>query len=351
MDASNRDVPVAAMHLVLQTAAGLGLSRADLLEEIGVAEDQLADRDGSVAIEQQIHLGRLVAAKCPGVNIGLAALKYTNASMLGVLRYVVGHSAVLGDALEAFIRYQHLLSRALHWAVEREPEPRITIVAAPPMQALGFPLETQVGLWIVIGRELTGVHWTPRLVRLRHHPAGPTSEFKERYGCPVEFGAAVNELSVSRDQLTLPIVGARPELQPSLIQLARTVQARTLPPEDHTSRVRALLLEQVPKGMTTKEKAARHLGFSGRTLTRRLQDEGASFRELLEDAREQLARAWMTDPATEIHEVAYLLGYSDPSTFHRSFRRWTGTTPTVWRRTHASGLVCKVGGLADQPDP
>lgn len=339
MEAPSRDVPMAAMHLVLQTAAGLGLSRADLLAEIGMSEAQLADRDGSVTVEQQIRLGRLVAARCPGVNLGLAALDYANASMLGVLRYVVGHCAVLGDALLAFIRYQHLLSRAVRWSVEGGEAPRIIIEAAPPMQALGFPLETQVGLWIVIGRQLTGVHWNPRGVSLRHRPAGPVAEFEERYGCPVEFGAAVNELRVSSEHLQLPIVGARPELQPSLMQLARTVQAQTHPPEDHASRVRALLLEHVPKGMTTKEKAARHLGFSVRTLTRRLRDEGVSFRGLLEDVREQLARAWMTDPTTQIHEVAYLLGYSDPSTFHRSFRRWTGTTPTVWRREHAPTLA------------
>jgi len=334
MDASSRGVPVAAMHLVLQTAAGLGLARAELLEEIGITEAELADRDGAVSTMQQLALGRLIATKRPGVNIGLAALDYVNVSMLGVLRYVVGNCGTLGDALDAFIRYQHLLSPAIQWTVEPEPEPRITIVAVPPMQALGFPLETQVGLWLVIGRELTGVDWNPKGVRLRHNAAGPPEEFARRYGCPVEFGAPVNELRLSAEDFARPVVGARPELQPSLMELARSVQTRAQPPQDNASRVRALLLEQVPKGMTTKEKAARHLGFSVRTLTRRLQDEGVSFRELLEDAREQLALAWMTDPGAEIHEVAYLLGYSDPSTFHRSFRRWTGMTPTVWRREH-----------------
>lgn len=327
-------VPVAAMHLVLQTASGLGLARAELLEEVGVTEAQLADRDGVVNVAQQLALGRLVAKRRPGVNIGLAALDFVNVSMLGVLRYVVGNCATLGDALDAFIRYQQLLSPAIRWSVEREPDPRITIVAVPPMQALGFPLETQVGLWIVVGRELTGVQWKPQSVRLRHQAAGPKAEFVERYGCPVEFGASANELRLAAADLALPVVGARPELQPSLMELARSVQMRTLPPQDSAGRVRALLLEQVPKGMTTKEGVARHLGYSVRTLTRRLQAEGVSFRELLEEARERLALAWMTDPSAEIHEVAYLLGYSDPSAFHRSFRRWTGVTPTAWRREH-----------------
>ncbi len=76
MDASTRGVPVAAMHLVLQTAAGLGLARAELLAEIGVTESQLADRDGTVSTAQQLQLGRLIATKCPGVNIGLAALAH-----------------------------------------------------------------------------------------------------------------------------------------------------------------------------------------------------------------------------------------------------------------------------------
>ncbi len=331
-------VPVAIMNMVLQMGAALGLARADLLAQVGVDESTLANLDGYVDLHQQIALGQAIARARPGVNIGLVGLDYVRVSTLGVLGYVISHCPTLGGALEAFARYQNILSPAVRWDVQLGAPPRIRIDAAPPMQALGFPLETQVGLWIVIGRELTGVDWAPTRVLLRHRPSGPAEEFVERYGCPVEFGAPVNELSLPDAVLALPVVGARPELQPSLVRLAQTVQQSMGPPrDDHRARVRALLLEELPRGMTTKDEAARRLGLSPRTLTRRLTEQGVSFRELLEDVRQQLARAWLTDPSVAIHEVAYLLGYSEPSTFHRSFRRWTGETPTAWRRSQLAG--------------
>lgn len=339
-------VLVAVVQLVLHGAGALGLDRGELLAEVGVTEAQLADRDDYVPLSMQVRLGEAVARRCPGINVGLVVLEHMRVSTLGVLGYVVSHCATLRDALEAFARYQAVLSPALRWRVDPQSQPqskvrahpRIRIEAPPPLQRLGFPLETQVGCWLVLGRELTGVSWSPVRVQLRHHPYGPPEEFADRFGCPVEFGAPVNALELPPEVLDLPVVGARPELQPSLARLAQTLVRGQPAPEDYESRVRALLLEQLPRGLTSKEEAARRLGVSPRTLTRRLQEDGASFRELLEQVRQQLARAWLADPAVAIHEIAYLLGYSEPSTFHRSFRRWTGQTPTAWRqRSRADG--------------
>lgn len=336
---SSDDPPVllAVMQMVLHGAGALNLDRAELLAEIGMTEAQLADRDGYVPLSTQIQLGESIARRCAGINVGLVVLDHLRVSSLGVLGYVVSHCATLGDALEAFIRYQHLLSPAMRWSIERRPHPCVVIEAPAAMQRLMFPLETQVGLWLILGRELTQTPWAPTRVQLRHHPLGPPEQFAARYGCPVEFGMPSNALELPDDALDLPVVGARPELQPSLTRLAQTLLQGQPGPQDFASRVRALLLEQLPRGLTSKDEAARHLGVSPRTLTRRLQHDGVSFRELLEQVRQQLAQTWLTDRSVAIHEVAFLLGYSEPSTFHRSFRRWTGQTPTEWRQQTSSG--------------
>lgn len=76
---------------------------------------------------------------------------------------------------------------------------------------------------------------------------------------------------------------------------------------------------------------ARELGLSDRTLQRRIVDDGASFRELLLEARKELAREYLTRPEIDIEEVAYLLGYEDANSFYRAFRTWEGTTPAHWK--------------------
>ena len=70
---------------------------------------------------------------------------------------------------------------------------------------------------------------------------------------------------------------------------------------------------------------------SERTLQRRITDEGATFRALLVEARQELGRRLLSDAAIGIDEVAYLLGYQDTSSFYRSFREWEGMTPNHWR--------------------
>jgi AraC-like DNA-binding protein len=84
---------------------------------------------------------------------------------------------------------------------------------------------------------------------------------------------------------------------------------------------------------------ARELGVSGRTLQRRITDEGASFRQLLLEARKELVRQYLAEPSIQINEAAYLLGYDDPRSFYRAFRSWEGTTPAIWRSGHCTGIA------------
>jgi AraC-like DNA-binding protein len=102
---------------------------------------------------------------------------------------------------------------------------------------------------------------------------------------------------------------------------------RALPPETVGARTIAALLRG---GEAALETLASRLAMSPRTLQRRLADEGVSLRVLAEDARRARAGALLEGGAS-IAEVAYTLGYSEPSAFHRAFRRWTGQTPEAFR--------------------
>jgi AraC-like DNA-binding protein len=84
---------------------------------------------------------------------------------------------------------------------------------------------------------------------------------------------------------------------------------------------------------------------SSRTLQRRIAEEGSSFRQLLSDARRELARLYLQHPSLELNQAASLLGYENPNSFLRAFRVWEGVTPTEWRAMQKAGLQEALGAL------
>lgn len=87
-------------------------------------------------------------------------------------------------------------------------------------------------------------------------------------------------------------------------------------------KIKRSLTGEVP----TVEAIAHSLATSVRHLQRSLRAEGTSYQQLLEDTRKELALCYLKQPKHSIHDVAFLLGFSEPSAFHRAFKRWTGQT-------------------------
>jgi AraC-like DNA-binding protein len=98
-----------------------------------------------------------------------------------------------------------------------------------------------------------------------------------------------------------------------------------------STRVRRMLVENLGQSVLTLDGVATALAVSRRTLTRRLADERASFRNILDEVRSDFARALLQDRTLSIADIAFFLQYSEPAAFHRSFRRWTGRTPQAFR--------------------
>ena len=94
-----------------------------------------------------------------------------------------------------------------------------------------------------------------------------------------------------------------------------------------SERIRSALLECLPSGEASIDGPAHRLGMSPRTLQRRLKEEGFAFRDILKDTREQLSRHYLLNTILPYSEIAFLIGFDEPSSFFRAFREWTGTTP------------------------
>lgn len=159
-------------------------------------------------------------------------------------------------------------------------------------------------------------------------PARPAivEPYEDFLGARIRSGTA-HVIRFSRADATRPFLTTSQDvwaaLEPQLSRkLAELQSAATT-----ADRVRAVLLEALPSGQYSMELVARRLGLSGRTLQRRLDSEATTFRDVLAETRTELAMHYLTNSSLPVSQIAFLLGFAEPTSFYRAFKNWTGETP------------------------
>jgi AraC-like DNA-binding protein len=200
--------------------------------------------------------------------------------------------------------------------------------AAVPRESAEFVLAS----WVRAGRAVTGVPWRPVDVRFAHRPtAAAAGELARFFGCPIHFSTGVNALVVAAATAALPTLRADAGLLRILDRHAGDLLERVPRSASVGDRIRHLLHGTLRTGVPTTAQLAARLHVSPRTLERSLRAEGTNYKALLNGLRMELASEHLLTGTRSIGEIAFLLGFSEASAFHRAFRRWSGSTPAAFR--------------------
>ena len=142
-------------------------------------------------------------------------------------------------------------------------------------------------------------------------------------------------MTFSRRQLALPIATADDRLLGILTNYCDEILAdREESSPDLQHQVERIVMRLLSRGEAETRNVAHELGMSVRTLARRLNESGATFAEILDRLRSDLAQNYLKDASLTPSQITFLLGYSEVSAFSHAFKRWTGTTPGEWRAKH-----------------
>ncbi|WP_406083902.1 AraC family transcriptional regulator [Streptomyces virginiae] len=251
---------------------------------------------------------------------------------LHVLGHVVLTCASLAEAAEAAVRYHPLVSQAGTVSLARGGEgtriryrPTVDPATMRPQQ-----VEAVVTGMVRAARWIAGDDWAPLSVSFTHARTGSAEPYARILGCPVTFDAAENALTVANRDLDLP----RAPHDPELGALHRAYADRLLR-ELSTSvtlaeRVRQWL-DHAPLDGTGPADACRGVHLSPRTLRRALQEEGTSWRALLDAARHRRARRLLETTDLPLDRIGPLVGLSGATALVRAFTRWEGITPGAYR--------------------
>jgi AraC-like DNA-binding protein len=243
------------------------------------------------------------------------------------------HARDYRDALHRMARYKQLCTPELLLIVEEGESCTIdlkwlfTELPVPPL-LVEITLSSLLGL----GRHGTGQSLRAKLVELAQPmPKDYGKALEDFFGCGIQFGTQSNRLTLHRGDLDRHFISYNAELLeiviPALEKSLEEQQSR----KSLTEMVKWMVKQNLSGGRPDIQLIAGELGMSERTLQRRLTDEGSSFKQLLTETRREQAREFLIDPALDIKEVAFLLGYEDQNSFYRAFRLWEGDTPANWR--------------------
>jgi AraC-like DNA-binding protein len=306
-----------------------------VLAAAGLGEADLADPDRLLELEPVLRLVQAAAEAVGDACLGLHLGESWDLGGLGVLSHAVLNAPTVGTGLRNLDRYGRSHVQGGRIALQLSAgEARLHYdLEVSDRELARQHLESAAVVGVRIVQRLAGAEWRPRRVVFGHRRPSDVSEHARIFGCPVRFGGD-EHLVIAFDAADLEhsVAGADRRLLPIVEQhldklLAADVKAALV------QEVRGVLAQVLCDGNPSICMVAKLLGMSVRTLQRRLDDHGVAFRDLVQDIRCELAQRYLADRGASLTEVAFLLGYSELSTFDRAFRRWTGSTPVAARRS------------------
>jgi AraC-like DNA-binding protein len=319
---------------VLEVGVTCGLDRKQLLGELGVDPAVLEDRDNRLPVETFARLWQVVATRCPDRILALEWLRAWKITDAGLMGYLLSHLRTVREAAETMGRYGHLVNQgASARLVEGSPTSRICYSLVPVLLGTQHAAEVILASLTSFLRGVGGQEFRPAAVRVPH-PATPRTPALERFfGVEIRHEAGEVSLEVENQILDRPLPGADPVLAAYLRKQVEAVVQQVDAPNAASQECARRIAERLGGGEPSQAAIAKQMAMSERTLQRRLQAEGTTFNELLEQARRTIACSYLADRKLAAYEVSFLLGYSEPATFFRAFKRWTGKTPQQYRAT------------------
>ncbi|HTE45629.1 MAG TPA: AraC family transcriptional regulator ligand-binding domain-containing protein [Gemmatimonadaceae bacterium] len=310
----------------------LGFDLGALLHSAGLRREDVQDPDA--------HLSRsacaavFATAQRQGLvkNLALRLAMNMPVGSSALLDYLIVSSDSVEQGLQRLTRYLRLVNPGVRMLVDDTSDPVRVIFerTAGPFEA-----EFTVCMSMLRFKSETDDQLTAAYVSFTHEP-DDVAEYARVFQCLINTGASWDGWALPKSALRLPFRRRDPALRRVLDDHAAAMLRRVRDVDDVTHDVRRALSTLATAGDMRIDVVARRLATTPRTLQRRLAQKGTSFDALRDDTRKQAAEAHLTETVLTISEMTYLLGYSEPTAFHRAFKRWHGMTPQAYRELHRS---------------
>jgi AraC-like DNA-binding protein len=326
-------VSVTLTRSMMRYAVARGAGLEALCAAAGIEPALLARPDERISGGQSLRAWNAAVLATGDQDFGLHLGELSQPAGLGLVGFAMISASELGGALERLARYTNLLTDGVLGTITRDNgEARFELganrsVANFLLESPRQHIECTLSAFLALAASLTGRPLPVSEVWFQHPEPASTLEHSRIFRAPVRFGQEINRVAFAAEALDWPLADANPGLLAAFDARAEGAMRKLDADASWSERVESAIVENLRGLVPGLDDIARGLGVSGRKLQRHLQDEGTGFRERLDSARHELSLRYLRRAEIPVAEISYILGFTEPSAFHRSFKRWTGSTP------------------------
>ena len=327
-----RRVTGSYLQPLLEAAAARGVGAGTLAREAGLPEGALWPLPDSLGAADYVKLLDIAAKLAGDPHFGLHVGERVKLGTYSVYGLILLSCRDFGQAFQQTLRYEQLahdLGRSLlhldgtvaqyEW-ISNYPSANRHLVESV---FAGIRVFTS---W------LAGVPLPAAQLAFTHAREADGAEYERIFGALPLFGAPTNAATFDAQLLAWPVPNADVGLYPVLQQHAeQLLRERTRGGSGVVAQVHAAIIRNLAHDRVRLASIAGELKLSPRTLQRKLSEAGATFQQVLDQARYALATDYLRQPGLSLADIAFLLGYQEQSAFTHAFKEWAGVNPGAWR--------------------
>jgi len=314
---------------IIRALDARGVDGRALAAAVGVDVRRLDDPEARYPMTATGELWRQAVSATGDPCFGLYVSRFVNYTTFHALGAAVLASATLREGFGRLARYSRVVGDAATARLEdRGERVRLVIDITTATPVPDEAIDALLSLALRVARLLRDNRTlSPLRVEFVRPEPSPSEPFQRFFRAPIKFGMRTNVVEFAAAEFDTRLPTGNAEVVRRIDEVLARYVAR-LDDRQILSRLRAAIVEQLPDGEPSQAAVARALGMSARTLQRRLAEAGTSYQSVLDEARADLARAYLSE-GWSVTETAFTLGFSDTSSFSRAFRRWTGMAPSA----------------------
>jgi len=308
------------------------MSNAELDRMTGIDSKVIDDPDARITLSQFLKLWQIAIAVTEDPALALHLRQTYGKDLMHFVVILAMKSADPLEAAQNFCRYAKVVCESDHFEIEFKDDNFILTYSntSPEHENIWLP-EYHLSSAVLFSRNFSETGNNPIEVRFRHADPGYAQAYREVFKCPVFFAQKKTQLIFSEKDMLRTNISPDPYLQAVLKKNAEAALKTLSKNESFQDQVREFIIKHLHLGTVDVTWTSDAMNMDRRTLHRRLIKEGTTFKDLLTGIKKDLARKYLEQGLTAT-QIAYLLGFSEPSSFQRAFKRWFGINPGEFRK-------------------